>query len=104
MPPINAKDLKVNPNKNTPNEYVFVQSDGIPYQMKFIGITAPDEGGLFMFRNEYSDTRFINPDLETFYEVGDPDIPTKPSNAVGGRRSRKIKRKSKRSRKNRNRK
>jgi hypothetical protein len=96
MPPIPPGDLKVG------TMYVIVFNDKKTQEiMEFRSVT---EEGYLLFKTKNGNRTLQHPELEKFYEVGATDIP-----AVGGRRSRKVKRKAKRSkakrsRKNRNRK
>lgn len=82
--------------------YVIVFSNGVQNTMEFRRITKE---GYPLFLTKDKEPALQNIEGVKFYEVGDPDIPTKPSNAVGGRRAKRSTRsKGKRSRKNRHRK
>ena len=97
MPPIPPGDLKVG------SMYVIVFSNGVQNTMEFRRII---EEGYPLFLTKDKEPALQNIEGVTYYKVGDPDIPTKPLNAVGGRRraKRSTRSKAKRSRKNRNRK
>ena len=97
MPPIKPENLEAG------TMYVIVFSNGVQNTMEFRRII---EEGYPLFLTKDKEPALQNIEGVTYYKVGDPDIPPKPLNAVGGRRRSTAKRstKAKRSRKNRNRK
>lgn len=96
MPPIPPENLEAG------TMYVIVFSNGVQNTMEFRRII---EEGYPLFLTNDKEPALQNIEGVTYYKVGDPDIPPKPLNAVGGRRAKRSTRsKAKRSRKNRHRK